>query len=272
MYVTAWNEVYALDAATGHQIWVYRRPRTSGLLGEAAGGANRGVALSPDRVFMLTDHAHLLSLDRSTGKLLWDVVLGDYKTEALAATGAPLVIGDLVFAGVAGGEEGARGFLDAYKVSNGERMWRVWTIPKPGEKLAETWIGSALEHGCGATWTTGAYDPQLDLLYWTVGNPCPDYNGDDRKGDNLYTNSVLALRPKTGEMKWYFQFTPHDTHDWDAEEPTILIDEPFQGRPRKLLAQANRNGFFYRARSRDRRVSFGKAFHPQLVVGERARP
>ena len=245
MYVTASNEVYALDAATGRQIWVYRRPRTSGLLGEAAGGANRGVAVAGDHVFMLTDHAHLLALDKSTGKLLWDSTLGDYKTEALAATGAPLVIGDLVYAGVAGGEEGARGFLDAYKVSNGERMWRVWTIPAPGEKLAETWIGKALEHGCGATWTTGAYDAQLELLYWTVGNPCPDYNGEDRKGDNLYTNSVLALRPKTGEMKWYFQFTPHDTHDWDAEEPTLLIDEPFQGRPRKLLAQANRNGFFY---------------------------
>jgi alcohol dehydrogenase (cytochrome c) len=245
MYVTASNEVYALDAATGRQIWVYRRPRTQGLLGEAAGGANRGVALSPGRVFMTTDHAHLLSLDRASGKLVWDVELGDYKQEQYNATGAPLVVGDMVIAGVAGGEEGARGLLDAYKISNGERMWRFWTIPVPGEKLAETWIGNALRHGCGATWMTGAYDAALDLLYWTVGNPCPDYNGDDRLGDNLYANSVLALRPKTGELKWYFQFTPHDTHDWDAEEPTLLIDEPFQGRPRKLLAQANRNGFFY---------------------------
>jgi alcohol dehydrogenase (cytochrome c) len=155
------------------------------------------------------------------------------------------VVGDLVMAGVAGGEEGTRGFLDAYSVATGKRAWRFWTIPKPGEKLAETWIGSALEHGCGATWMSGSYDPDLDLLYWSVGNPCPDFNGDDRKGDNLYTDSVLAMKPKTGELKWYFQFTPHDTHDWDAEEPLLLIDEPFQGRPRKLLVQADRNGFFF---------------------------
>src|SRR5207248_3299920 len=130
---------------------------------------------------------------------------------------ATLVIRDLVYAVVAGGEEGARGFLDAYDIATGKRVWRFWTIPLPGEKLAETWVGSALKYGCGATWMSGSYDPQLDLLYWGVGNPCPDYNGDDRKGDNLYTNSMLALRPKTGELKWYFQFTPHDTHDWDAE-------------------------------------------------------
>jgi len=265
MYVTAVNAAYALDAATGRQIWQYRRQRTEGLLGEAEGGANRGVALSPKLVFMATDHAHLIALDRSNGRLVWDVEMGDYKKEQYGATGAPIVIGDLVFAGVAGGEEGARGFLDAYEVSTGKRAWRFWTIPLPGEKLAETWVGSALKYGCGATWMSGSYDPALDLLYWTVGNPCPDYNGDDRKGDNLYTNSVLALRPKTGELKWYFQFTPHDTHDWDAQEPPLLIDEVVQGRPRKLLAQANRNGFFYLLDRETGEFLLGKPFIEKMT-------
>jgi alcohol dehydrogenase (cytochrome c) len=265
MYVTAINAAFALDAATGRQIWQYRRPQTPGLLGEAEAGANRGVALSPKFVFMATDHAHLIALDRATGRLVWDVEMGDYKKEQYGATGAPIVIGDLVFAGVAGGEEGARGFLDAYDISTGKRAWRFWTIPLPGEKLAETWVGSALKYGCGATWMSGSYDPALDLLYWTVGNPCPDYNGDDRKGDNLYTNSVLALRPKTGELKWYFQFTPHDTHDWDAEEPPLLIDEVFQGRPRKLLAQANRNGFFYLLDRETGEFLLGKPFIEKLT-------
>jgi alcohol dehydrogenase (cytochrome c) len=193
---------------------------------------------------MVTDHARLLALNRWTGTKVWDIEMGDFKNN-YSSTVAPLIVGDLVIAGVAGGEEGARGFLDAYKASTGERVWRFWTIPKRGEKLAETWVGSALEHGCGATWMTGSYDGVLDTLYWGVGNPCPDYNGDDRIGDNLYTDSVIALNPKTGELKWHFQFTPHDTHDWDAEEPILLIDETWQGRPRKLLAQANRNGFFF---------------------------
>ncbi len=245
MYLTAANEAYALDAATGRQIWRYHQSRNPDLLGEAGGGANRGVAIQGNRVFMATDHAHLLALDRGTGQVLWDTEMVDHVKEQYSATGAPLVVGDLVVAGVAGGEEGTRGFLDAYNVATGKRAWRFWTIPKPGEKLAETWVGSALGHGCGATWMSGSYDPGSDLLYWSVGNPCPDFNGDDRKGDNLYTDSVLALNPKTGELKWYFQFTPHDTHDWDAEEPLLLVDELFQDRPRKLLIQANRNGFFF---------------------------
>jgi len=245
MYITSVNAAYALEATTGRRLWMYRRPPSSGLLGEAAGGANRGVAVEGNRVFMLTDNARLLALDKNTGKLLWDTEMTDWPKSQYSATGAPLVIGDLVMAGVAGGEEGARGFIAAYQASTGEREWRFWTIPARGEKGAETWVGSALEHGCGATWMSGSYDPELDLLYWSVGNPCPDYNGDDRKGDNLYTDSVVALKPKTGELKWYFQFTPHDTHDWDADEPLLLVDEVFQSQPRKLLVQADRNGFFY---------------------------
>jgi alcohol dehydrogenase (cytochrome c) len=245
MYVTAVNAAYALDAATGRRIWAYSRPRTPGLLGEAAGGANRGVAIAASRVFMVTDNAHLLALDKSKGTLLWDTQMTDWPKSQYSATGAPLVIGEHVISGVAGGEEGARGFLASYAAATGEREWQFWTVPKPGEKLAETWVGDALEHGCGATWMSGSYDPQLDLLYWGTGNPCPDYNGRDRQGDNLYTDSVLALKPETGKLQWYYQFTPHDTHDWDAAEPLILLDDDFHGHPRKLLVQANRNGFFF---------------------------
>jgi alcohol dehydrogenase (cytochrome c) len=202
------------------------------------------VAISGNRVFMVTDNAHLLALDRLNGRKLWDVTMGDAK-EGYSATGAPLVIGDLVLSGVAGGEEGARGFIDAYRTATGERAWRFWTIPVRGEKGSETWVGNALEHGCGATWVTGSYDAGLGLAYWTTGNPCPDFNGDERKGDNLYTNSVVALDVKTGLMKWYFQFTPHDTHDWDATGPVILTDQPWEGQPRKLLLHADVNGFFF---------------------------
>ena len=244
MYVTAANAAYALDAVSGRQLWYYRRPQTPGLLGEAAGGANRGVAVVGNRVLMLTDNAHLLALDRTRGSLLWDVPITDWPKSQYAATGAPLAVGDHVIVGVAGGEEGARGFVASYDVATGKRDWQFWSVPKPGEKLSETWVGSALEHGCGATWMSGSYDPKLDLLYWAIGNPCPDFNGADRQGDNLYTDSVVALSPETGELKWYFQYTPHDTRDWDAEEPLMLLDRPFHGQPRQLLAQANRNGFF----------------------------
>jgi alcohol dehydrogenase (cytochrome c) len=244
MYITAANEAYALDAVSGRQIWAFRTPRTPGLLSEAGGGANRGVALSGDRVFLITDNAHLLALDRLTGHKLWDVTMGDTR-DGYSASAAPLVIGDLVLSGIAGGDEGARGFLDAYDVATGKRAWRFWTIPLPGEKGSESWVGSALQHGCGATWTTGSYDAALGLVYWAIGNPCPDFNGDERGGDNLYTDSVVALNVKTGELKWHFQFTPHDTHDWDSNGPLILLDQPWQGQPRKLLAHADNNGFFF---------------------------
>jgi alcohol dehydrogenase (cytochrome c) len=193
---------------------------------------------------MTTDNAHLLALDRRTGQKLWDVEVGSVK-DGYSATGAPLVVGQLVVVGLAGGEEGTRGYLTAYKMQTGEQAWRFYTVPGRGQKGSETWIGNAIEHGCAATWLTGSYDPHLDLLYWSTGNPCPDYNGDERKGDNLYSSSVVALSAKTGELKWYYQFTPHDTHDWDAEEPLILADQVWEGKPRKLLLHADRNGFFF---------------------------
>ena len=244
MYVTTANRAYALDARSGRQIWRYQRPLTKGLVGDAAGAINRGVAILGDKVFMVTDHAHLIALHRLTGRLLWDVEMADHR-EHYGATSAPLVVKDLVISGISGGDEGVRGFLAAYKVSTGERVWRFWTIPAPGEPLSETWVGNALPHGCAATWLTGTYDAQANLLYWTTGNPCPDYNGDERKGDNLYSDSALALEPETGKLRWHYQFTPHDLHDWDAQQTPMLIDAEFKGRRRQLLAQANRNGFFY---------------------------
>jgi alcohol dehydrogenase (cytochrome c) len=244
MYVTSVNEAYGLAAGSGREIWHYSRPRTQGLAGDAASGINRGVAVLGDRVFMVTDDAHLIALHRATGKLLWDVEMGDSR-QNYGATGAPLVVNDLVISGVSGGDEGIRGFVDAYRASTGARVWRFWTVPAPGEPGSETWIGRAIEHGCAATWLTGTYDPGARLLYWPTGNPCPDYNGDERKGDNLYSASVVALDPDTGKLRWHYQFTPHDLHDWDANETPVLVDTLFGGQPRKLMLQGNRNGFFY---------------------------
>ena len=245
MYVTGVNQVFALDAETGREIWQYSRPRTTGLVGDAAIGLNRGVAVRDDFLFTVTDDAHAFALNRWTGALIWDVEMADYR-DHYGAIAAPLVVDDIVFVGISGGDTGLRGFLDAYEAETGKRAWRFWTIPAPGEPGSETWGDpEILAKGCGATWLTGSYDPQLDLLYWATGNPCPDLNGDRRPGDNLYTNSVLALRPRTGELVWHFQFTPHDTHDWDAQEPLLLVDEEFRGERRKLILQGNRNGFFY---------------------------
>jgi alcohol dehydrogenase (cytochrome c) len=244
MYVTSVNEAYALDARSGREIWHYSRPRSQGLAGDAASGINRGVAVLGDRVFMVTDNAHLISLHRSTGQLLWDIEMADSR-QNYGSTSAPLVVNDLVIAGVSGGDEGIRGFLDAYKASTGEHVWRFWTVPAPGEPGSETWVGRAIEHGCAATWLTGTYDPETNTLYWPTGNPCPDYNGGERKGDNLYSSSILALDPGTGKLRWYYQFSPHDMHDWDATETPMLVDAEFHGSQRKLLVQANRNGFFY---------------------------
>jgi alcohol dehydrogenase (cytochrome c) len=244
MYVSSANEVFALDGGSGRQVWHFQRPRTAGIHGNAAGGFNRGVAVSGDRVFLLTDHAHILALNRFTGDVLWDTVMADWK-ENYNGTSAPLVVGDLVVSGTAGGDEGARGFIAAYDQATGREVWRFWTVPKPGEPGSETWTAQGLEHPSGAAWLTGSYDGELGTLYWPVGNPGPDLDGNARGGDNLYANSILALDAKTGTLKWYYQFTPHDVHDWDATEPPALVDANWQGQPRKLLLHGNRNGFFY---------------------------
>ena len=244
MYVTSANECYALDAGTGRQIWRYQRPRTKGLIGNAAGGANRGVSVAGDKVFMVTDHAHLIALDRMTGALRWDTEMADWR-QNYNATGAPLPVGNLVVTGTSGGDEGVRGFLAAFDQVTGKEVWRFWTVPKRGEPGSETWQGKGIDHPGGTTWLTGTYDPDLDTVYWPVGNPGPDLIGDDRLGDNLYTDSIVALEAKTGRLKWHFQFTPHDVWDYDAQETPALVDGAWQGQPRKLLVQANRNGFLY---------------------------
>jgi alcohol dehydrogenase (cytochrome c) len=244
MYVTSANDLYALDAGSGRQIWNYRRPRTRGLVGVAARGVNRGVAVGGDRVFMATDHAHLIALDRVTGALLWDTEMADWR-QNYNGTGAPMVVDNLVISGIAGGDEGARGFVAAFDRNTGKEVWRFWAVPREGEPGSETWRGNAIAHPGAATWMTGSYDPELGTLYWAIGNPGPDMIGDDRLGDNLYSDSVVALDVRTGRRKWHFQFTPHDVHDYDAQQPLVLVDARWQGQPRKLVMQANRNGFFY---------------------------
>ncbi|MBI4905397.1 MAG: PQQ-binding-like beta-propeller repeat protein [Acidobacteria bacterium] len=244
MYATGPNQVFALDARSGQQIWAYSRPRTPGLVSDPSLGTNRGVAILGDNVFFVTDNAHLLALNRVTGKLVWEVTMPD-EAQKYGGTVAPVIVKDLVIAGVAGGDWGIRGFIAAYKAATGERAWRTWTVPYPGEPGFETWQGNAYKLGGGSTWLTGSYDAANDTLYWATGNPWPNSDDRERGGDNLYTDSVLALDPATGKMKWHYQFTPHDTHDWDATEPNVLVDMNYKGQPRKLLLHADRNGFFY---------------------------
>jgi alcohol dehydrogenase (cytochrome c) len=244
MYVTSANECWALDAGDGREIWHFGRPRTKGLVGNAAQGFNRGVAVLGDRLFMVTDNAHLIALKRNTGEIVWETEMADWR-QNYNSSSAPLIADGLVISGTAGGEQGARGFVAAWDPETGKEVWRFWTAPKPGEPGSETWKGKAIEHPSAVAWMTGSFDPDLHMLYWATGNPGPDYNGEERLGDNLYSSSILALDPKSGKLKWYYQTTPHDTHDWDATEPMVLIDREWEGHPRKLLIQANRNGFFY---------------------------
>ncbi len=244
MYVTAANECWALDAGTGHEVWHFQQPRTRGLVGNASGGINRGVAISGDRLFMVTDHAHIIALNRYTGQLIWDTEMADWH-QNYNATSAPLVAGGLVISGTAGGDEGARGFIAAFDPATGKEVWRFWTVPRPGEPGSETWRGDEIEHPGAVTWMTGSYDPAADLVYWATGNPGNDMVGDQRGGDNLYSSSVVALEGKTGKLRWYYQFTPHNVWDYDAQAPAVLIDASWKGQPRKLLLHADRNGFFY---------------------------
>ncbi len=245
LYMPHTNTVIALDAGNGAKIWTYTRPITQGLTGNARSiGNNRSVTIAGDRLFFQTDHAHLVALNRFTGQILWETEMADYRKN-YNATGSLLAIENLVVAGTAGGEEGVRGFVAAYDQQTGKEVWRFWTIPAPGEKGSETWDGPDIEHGGGPGWLTGSYDPSLRTVYWTTGNAGPDFNGDNRKGDNLYTCSIIALDLDTGKLKWHFQATPHDEWDWDAVQPVVLVDADWLGQPRKLLVQANRNGFLY---------------------------
>lgn len=244
MYVTAANECYALDAGSGRMVWKWQRPRTPGLVGGAAGGTNRGAAYANDRIFMATDNAHMIALDRWTGKLLWETEVVDSRLNYTISS-APIAVGNLVITGTAGGEEGARGLIAAYDQKTGKEAWRFWTVPARGEPGSETWQGNDIDHPGAVAWFTGVYDPETDLVFWQTGNPGPDYNGDQRKGDNLYSDCILALEARTGKLRWHYQTTPHDLWDWDATETPIVLNANWQGQPRKLLIQGNRNGFFY---------------------------
>jgi alcohol dehydrogenase (cytochrome c) len=272
MYVSGANECYALDAGTGREVWHYRQPSTRGTPG---GSTNRGVATMGDRVFLETDHAHVIALNRFTGELLWDTEMADWH-QSYFATSAPLAVGSLVIAGTGGGEHGARGFVAAFDQATGKEAWRFWTVPLPGEPGSETWQGKGIAHGGAPTWFTGTYDAELDTIYWPTGNPSAEYNGDDRAGDNLYSDCILALDAKTGKLKWHYQGTPHDLWDWDATETPVVIDANWQGRPRKLLLHANRNGFFYVFDRTDGKLLLAKAFVRNLTwasgIGEDGRP
>jgi alcohol dehydrogenase (cytochrome c) len=244
MFVTAGNETYSLDATTGREIWRSVRPHTDGLIDDASRHISRGVALWHWRLFRLTDNAHLLCIDARSGNLLWDIAYADWNKN-YGATGAPLVVNDKVIVGTSGGDDGVRGFVAAYDANSGKLLWRFWTIPGPGEFGSSSWPGDLYLHGGGTTWMPGTYDAETNTLFWTTSNPGPDFDGEVRPGDDLYTDCVLALDPDTGKLKWHFQFTPHDLYDFDATETPMLIDAVYAGEPRKLLVQANRNGFVY---------------------------
>ncbi len=244
MYVTSANDVLALDASTGRTLWHYSRPVSSGLLDDAAAHKSRGVAVWEQFVYSETDDAHLLCLDARSGNLLWDVEYAD-KVKQYGGTSAPLVVKDEVIVGTSGGDSGVRGFLAAYDAKKGTLKWRLWTIPGPGEFGSASWPGDLYLHGGATTWMPGTYDPELDTVYWTTSNAAPDFDGSSRPGDNLYTACVLAIDPDSGKLKWYFQFTPHDVYDYDANETPVLVDREENGALRHLLLQADRNGFFY---------------------------
>lgn len=237
------NAAAALDARTGRPIWMYQRELPSDLRA-CCGAANRGFAILGDSLYMGTLDSHLVSLDARTGKVRWDVEVANYKL-GYAITAAPLAVKDKVIIGISGGEYGVRGLLDAYDARTGKLVWRFWTVPGPGEPGNETWKGESWKTGGASTWVTGSYDPDLNLIFWGTGNPGPDYNGDARLGDNLYANSVVALDADTGKLRWHFQFTPHDEHDWDATHVPVLVDGLAGGKKRKLLVEANRNSFYY---------------------------
>ena len=236
--------VKALDGRTGRVLWRFERPLSKEVRNLGFGRVNRGAAILDETLFVGTLDARLLALDARSGAVRWDVEVADNRS-GHSITLAPLALDGKVIVGISGGEAGIRGFLDAYDAKSGARLWRHWTIPGPGEPGNETWGGDAWQTGGAPTWVTGSFDPVSRLLYWGTGNPAPDWNGDVRPGDNLYSCSLLALDPETGARRWHFQFTPHDTHDWDSNHVPVLIDARFQGRSRKLVALANRNAFFY---------------------------
>ena len=259
LYATGPNDLgVAIDPRTGKAIWRYQRALPPKVRA-CCGLVNRGFAALGNMIFMATLDAHVVALDAKTGNVVWDAEAADYR-KGYSFTLAPLVVKDKVIVGISGGEYGIRGFVDAYWAATGKRAWRFYTIPEPHQPGNETWEGDSWKVGGGPAWVTGSYDPELNLLYWGIGNPAPDWNGDTRKGDNLYTDCLVALDPDSGALKWYYQFTPHDLHDWDATEIPVLIDTDIEGHSRKLLLQANRNGFFYALDRTNGKFLYAKPF------------
>ncbi len=240
LYATAQDDrAFALDARTGRPIWMYQH-QLPGDIRPCCGRVNRGLAILGDKVFLGTLDAHVIALDSKTGNVIWDIVAADYQ-KGYSFTVAPLAVKNLIVIGVSGGEYGVRGFIDAYDASTGTRRWRFYTVPGPGEPGHETWEGDSWKVGGAPAWNTGTYDAATNQIFWPTGNPAPSNRGEGRAGDNLFSNSLLALNADTGKMNWYFQFTKHDEHDWDATQVPVILDAG----GKHLIAQANRNGYFY---------------------------
>ena len=262
IYITGPEDIgWALDARTGRQIWRYKRDLPNGVIA-CCGRVNRGFAAMGDRLFKTTLDAHVVAVSMKSGAILWDTVMENFRN-GYSGTPAPLAFKDKVVVGMAGAEYGVRGFVDAYDVQTGKRAWRFYTTAGPEDPGHRTWQGQdpkAWEHGGGSTWTTGSYDPELNLIFWGTGNAGPDYNGDLREGDNLYTASIVALDGDTGRLRWHYQFTPHDVWDWDSTQVPVLADVTIGGQPRKVVIFANRNGFFYVLDRATGKLILGKPF------------
>ena len=262
MFITeAPSNVVAVDAATGRQYWRYNHELPDDLR-ICCGRNNRGVAILGETLYMSTLDARLVAIDARTGNLVWNTEVADYRS-GYSKTAAPLIVKDKVVTGIAGGEFGIRGFIDSYDATTGDLDWRADTIPGPDHPDNQTWAGESWRTGGSASWITGAYDPDLDLVYWGTGNPGPDWNGDVRMGDNLYSDSAMALNMETGGLEWYFQFTPHDVHDWDAIQVPILADLRMGGETRKVMMWANRNAFYYTLDRETGEFLVGKPFAKQ---------
>ncbi len=245
MYLSSsWNRVFAIEAETGKELWHYYYPNPR-QIGVIYSPWNRGVAVADGRVFMGTLDNYVVALDQKTGRELWKVNVEDLKQCGCNITGAPLVVKDKVIVGVTGGDSAHRGYITAFEAATGHLAWRFYTIPGPGDPGHETWEGDSWKYGGGSSWMTGSYDPELDLVYWGIGNPAADFYGGSRRGDNLYTDCVVALDPETGELKWYFQQIPHDVWDWDAAYESVLLDLPVKGNVRKLLLNTNKGGYTF---------------------------
>ena len=243
LYITTPNShLVCVDAKTGQTLWRYDHPLPPVNL--CCGPVNRGVAIRGNKIYYTTLDAMLHCFDKDTGLQLWERRVADYRA-SYSLTLAPLIVEDKVIVGVAGGEYGIRGHIDAYHVDSGEPVWRFYTIPAEGEPGNDSWAGDSWERGGAPAWVTGTYDPDLNTLYWGTGNPSPDFNGAVREGDNLYSNTILALDADTGKLRWHFQTTPHDVFDLDGTSEPILVDEEINGKQVKALVQVNRNGYVY---------------------------